>query len=149
MLNQDKAVLLKGGVAADDRGTLRFVNDFTFEGVKRFYVIENFSPGFVRAWHGHKKEGKYFFATQGSFLVAGVKVDNWDNPSKNLNVERFVLSDHTPSVLYLPPGYSNGLMALTPGARLTVFSTSSLADSQGDDFRLPARYWDCWKIEER
>jgi len=144
-----QATLLKGGVAADDRGSLRFVNDFGFAGVKRFYVIENHRVGYVRAWHGHKKEGKYFFAAKGSFVIAGVKVDDWEKPSKDLPVERFVLSDESPSILYLPPGYSNGLMALTEGARLMVFSTSSLDESKGDDYRLPARYWDCWSVEER
>ena len=33
-----------------------FANEFHFEGVKRFYVIENHQPQFVRAWHGHKKK---------------------------------------------------------------------------------------------
>ena len=36
-----------------------FVNDFNFENVKRFYQVENHRQGFIRAWHGHKKEGKY------------------------------------------------------------------------------------------
>jgi len=29
------------------------------------------------------------------------------------------------------------------------FSTSSLQESQGDDFRFDARYWDIWNVVER
>ena len=28
--------IINGGVATDDRGSVRFVNDFNFDGVKRF-----------------------------------------------------------------------------------------------------------------
>ena len=45
-----------GGIAVDDRGQLRFVNDFNFANVKRFYQVENHRQGFIRAWHGHKKK---------------------------------------------------------------------------------------------
>ena len=36
-----------------------------------------------------------------------------------------------------------------PHARLLWFSTATLAESAADDYRFPARYWDCWKVEER
>ena len=29
--------LMNGGIAVDDRGSVRFVNDFNFENVKRFF----------------------------------------------------------------------------------------------------------------
>ena len=35
--------LINGGVAVDDRGSVRFVNDFDFEGVKRFYQVQNYA----------------------------------------------------------------------------------------------------------
>ena len=59
-MNSDIAIL-DGGIATDDRGCVRFVNDFNFKGVKRFYQVENHRQGFIRAWHGHKKEGKYVY----------------------------------------------------------------------------------------
>jgi dTDP-4-dehydrorhamnose 3,5-epimerase-like enzyme len=141
--------LIKGGLAVDDRGSLMFANEFHFEGVKRFYVIENHQPQFVRAWHGHKKEAKYFIPIKGSFIVGAVPVDNWDHPNKELLPFRITLSEHSPQILAIPPGYANGLMNLTPGAKLLVLSTSTLDESKGDDFRYPGRYWDIWKIEER
>ena len=141
--------LIKGGLAVDDRGNVSFVNDFNFADVKRFYMIQNHQTGFVRAWHGHKKEAKYFYVVDGDALICGIKIDDWERPSKELKVEKFVLSARTPSILYLPAGYANGLMSLSPNTKVMVFSASTLQDSLGDDIRFEARYWNPWTIEER
>jgi dTDP-4-dehydrorhamnose 3,5-epimerase-like enzyme len=145
----DKPTLISGGIAVDDRGSVSFVNDFEFSKVKRFYQVANHKQGFVRAWHGHKKEGKFVLVTSGSALVAAVKVDNWDNPSKDLKPEKFVLTANKPSVLFIPAGYANGFMSLTLDAKLMFFSTLTLEESKGDDFRYPARLWNVWEVEER
>jgi hypothetical protein len=76
-------------------------------------MVSNHRRGFIRAWHGHKKEGKYVFVPQGSAIVCAIKIDNWENPSKNLDIERYVLSDKSPSILRIPPGYANGFSAPT------------------------------------
>ena len=60
-----------------------------------------------------------------------------------------MLSAHKPSVLYIPAGYANGFMSLTSDLKLMFFSTSTLEQSQGDDFRYDARYWDIWQVVER
>lgn len=149
ILDTEGPRLIKGGIAVDDRGSVSFVNDFKFENVKRFYLIENHRVGFVRAWHGHKKEAKYFLVAKGSFIAACVKPDNWENPSKDLKVHRHVISAQSPSILYIPAGYANGLMSLEEGSRLMVFSTATLEEALTDDIRFPGRYWDCWSVEER
>jgi len=144
-----KPVLMAGGLAVDDRGELGFVNDFNFEGVKRFYTVANHRQGFVRAWHGHKREAKYVTAVSGAAVIGAVRVDNWDQPSREVPVDRFVLSAHKPSVLYIPAGYANGFMSLTADLKLMFFSTTTLEQSQGDDFRFDARHWDIWQVVER
>lgn len=141
--------IIKGGIAVDDRGSVGFVNDFDFKDVKRFYMIQDHRAGFVRAWHGHRKEAKYFCATSGAYLICGVRIDDWDKPSKNLIPQRFVLSDKAPSILFIPQGYANGLMALTQDARVMVFSTASMEEAKSDDYRFEARLWDPWDIIER
>lgn len=138
-----------GGKAFDDRGSLTFINDLDLSQFKRFYVVENHSKGFVRAWHGHKQEAKAVVVLHGSALVAAVAIDNWDSPSKDLKVERTVLSAEKPGALLIPAGYANGFMTLTEGAKVMFLSTSSLEESAGDDFRFEARYWNPWQIEER
>ena len=141
--------LIKGGLAVDDRGVVRFVNDFNFENVKRFYAVNNHSKGFVRAWHGHKKENKYVTVLQGSAIVAGVFVDDWNNPSKDLKTERFILTDKSPTVLYIPAGYANGFKTLEENTQLIFYSTTTLEESLGDDIRFEAHFWNPWCIEER
>ncbi len=148
-MDKTKTLLIKGGSATDDRGRVSFINDFNFEDVKRFYMVENHKQNFVRAWHAHKKESKYVQVVKGSALVCVVKIDNWDMPAANLEVEKFVLSENSPSVLYIPKGYANGFMSLTEDAKLMFYSTSTLEESLGDDYRYNARYWNPWEIEER
>jgi dTDP-4-dehydrorhamnose 3,5-epimerase-like enzyme len=141
--------LIKGALVTDDRGEVGFVNDFDFADVKRFYLVSNHAAGFVRAWHGHRRESKYVTVVQGAMLIACVQIDDWENPSPALPVSRFVLSAKAPAVLFIPAGYANGNMSLTDDARAMFFSTSTLEESKGDDIRFDARLWDPWRVEER
>jgi dTDP-4-dehydrorhamnose 3,5-epimerase len=145
----DKPILISGGLAVDDRGEVSFVNDFNFQGVKRFYMVSNHRAGYVRAWHAHRKEAKYVTAAAGAALVGAVKIDDWENPSPRLHVDRFVLAAKRPAVLFIPAGYANGFMSLTEDLKLIFFSTSTLAESAGDDFRFDSRLWDPWQVDER
>jgi len=141
--------LIEGGLAVDERGDTAFVNDFHFEDVKRFYMVSNHRAGFVRAWHAHRKEGKYVMAVHGAALVGAVAIDNWERPAKDAEIHRYTLSAKKPAVLYIPPGYANGFMTLTKDTRLLFFSTSTLEASLSDDVRYDARYWDAWQVTER
>jgi len=142
-------IFIAGGLAADDRGEVAFVNDFHFEGVKRFYTVSNHRQGFVRAWHAHRREAKYVTAVSGAAVVGAVAIDNWENASRNLKANRFVLSAHKPAVLYIPPGYANGFMSLTVDLKLMFFSTSTVEESMNDDIRFDSRHWDIWDVVER
>jgi len=141
--------LIEGGLSVDDRGSVGFVNQFGFEGVKRFYIVSSHRVGFVRAWHAHRREAKYVMSLAGASIVAAVGIDDWEFPSKNLPIERYVLSADKPALLYIPPGFANGSMTLTSDAKLLYFSTSSVEESQQDDIRYDAYYWDAWKTLER
>jgi dTDP-4-dehydrorhamnose 3,5-epimerase len=141
--------IIEGGLGVDDRGEVAFVNDFHFEGVKRFYMVSNHQAGFVRAWHAHRREAKYVTVVQGTAIVAAVAIDNWEHPSKSASVNRYVLSAQKPAVLYIPPGYANGFMSLTSDTKLMFFSTSTVEESRNDDVRYDARYWDVWQVIER
>jgi dTDP-4-dehydrorhamnose 3,5-epimerase-like enzyme len=141
--------LMEGGLAVDDRGEVAFVNRFNFEGVQRFYAVSNHAPGFVRAWHAHRRESKYVIVIDGAAIVGAVLIDDWKTPSRDAKVHRYVLSADKPAVLYIPPGYANGFMSLTAETKLIFFSTSSVEESKEDDVRFDARYWDPWQITER
>ena len=141
--------LFEGGLGIDDRGEVGFVNDFNFAGVKRFYSVTNHRSGFIRAWHAHRREAKYVMVVQGAALMGAVEIDDWEKPSKDNKVWRYILSSNKPSVLFIPSGYANGFMSLTKKTKLIFFSTSTLEESQGDDVRYEAYYWNPWEIVER
>ena len=132
-----------GGVAVDDRGCLKYINDFDFEGVKRFYQVENHERGFIRAWHGHKKEAKYAYVAKGSAWIGVIDME------EDVLVETFVLSDKSPKVLYIPPGKYNGFQSLEEGTIIQFFSTATIEESRGDDIRLPYDTFPIFKKDYR
>jgi len=143
MLEQPE--IIKGENFIDKRGIIRFVNDFHFKDVKRFYLIKHIDISVVRAWQGHRLEKKYFFPVSGSFVVAWVKIDDFENPSKDLKPEYHVLSAETPEILMVPKGYANGLKALEPHSEIMVLSDTSMKESVNERDRYPADWWLDWK----
>lgn len=133
--------LITGNTHIDERGTIRFVNDFNFEGVKRFYAISHPDSEIIRAWQAHKLETKYFFVTKGSFLINWIEIDDWKQPSKDLQVNSYNLSVQHSEILKVEPGYANGFKALEPDSTLIIYSNLSLEQSIADDYRYPADYW--------
>jgi dTDP-4-dehydrorhamnose 3,5-epimerase len=142
-------VCIKGQLFIDDRGEVGCVNNFDMRQIRRFYTVTNHKAGFVRAWHAHKKESKYVTVTSGSAIIAAVNIDNWSQPSKDLDIHRFVVSAATPAVIFIPKGYANGFKTLTVDTKLMFFSIATLEQSRNDDFRYDAYYWNPWEIVER
>ena len=138
----DNPHLIQGGVAVDDRGSVRFVNDFNFNSVKRFYQVQNHRQGFIRAWHGHQHEAKYVYVVQGSALIGAVNMETQV-------VNKFVLSAQSPKVLFIPSGYANGFKTLEENTIILFFSTSDLKDSLNDDIRFPYDKWNIWEEDYR
>ena len=145
----DAATYMQGGIAVDDRGMLRFCNDFDMTAVKRFYVVSNHEPQFVRAWHAHKVERKFAYVASGSAVFGVVHIDNWDMPNPNSRVQRQILSDARPGILEIPGGFAHGFKTLVPDTKVFFFSTSTLGESAEDDFRYPYDYWNPWSVVPR
>tara|TARA_Y100000588_G_C13795468_1_gene728531 strand:+ start:222 stop:680 length:459 start_codon:yes stop_codon:yes gene_type:complete len=140
---------ISGDSAVDDRGKLNFCNDFDMKAVRRFYTVSNHSAQFIRAWHGHEYEAKFVYVASGAAMLAAVKIDNWKEPSKNLEISKFFLSEEKPGVLHIPSGYAHGSMTLKSRTQIVFFSTSTLTDSIDDDMRYPYNYWDPWTVLPR
>ena len=136
--------IIKGGTFTDERGSMRFVNAFTFPDVKRFYFIKHPDTSVVRAWQGHQFEKKYFYPITGSFIIAWVKIDNFENPSENLIPEYHLLSANNSELLSVPKGYANGLKALEPNSELMIFSDMGVEESVNEKIRYPADKWLDW-----
>ncbi len=132
--------LLKGNRHQDGRGTLRYNNDFSLPGVRRFYTIQNADTQFIRAWQGHRVEQRWFSAMTGSFIIKLIRVDHWDNPSRDLKSVDFVLESDTLDILHVPPGYISSIQARGEDAVLVVFADYELGVSQ-DEYRFPADYF--------
>ncbi len=134
------ANLISGDLVFDQRGVVRFVNDFDFKNVKRFYQIENHRRGFIRGWHGHKTEQKYVYVARGSAFVGVVNLHTEE-------VEKFVLAAEKPRILWIPPNHANGFMTLEEDTIVIFFSSLSLEESEKDDIRFPYDKWNIWDIE--
>ncbi len=154
----NKPYIISGGIHSDERGQLTFLNDFDMSEIKRFYIISNshsqitnnkslVTNNQIRAWQGHKIEQKYFYVNQGSFLIAAVKIDDWDNPSKDLIPSTFTLNAKKPQILYIPPGYANGVKPMDPDSMLTIYSNLNLSESIADDYRFDKGLWMDWDRE--
>jgi len=119
--------LIEGNIFQDGRGILRFVNDFDMSSVVRMYCIEP-NVGLIRAWQGHKKETKWFYAVKGSFNVQIVDMQSHQRFQYQLNASES-------KILEIPRGFYNGFESLESGSMLLVFSDFNLEDSKNDDWR--------------
>lgn len=137
-----KPELMNGGIAVDDRGMVRFVNDFSFTDVKRFYQVSNHKRDYIRAWHGHNHEQKYVYVAKGTALVGAVNMQTEE-------IFKFVLSDKKPSILKIPNGFANGFKTLEEDTQILFFSTSTLQESLGDDIRFAYDRWNIWEEDYR
>tara|TARA_R110002051_G_scaffold325568_1_gene428964 strand:- start:14574 stop:14990 length:417 start_codon:yes stop_codon:yes gene_type:complete len=132
--------LILGDSHQDDRGTLKFNNDFDATLVKRVYSIENADTVLVRGWQGHRVEQRWFTAVLGKFKIELIKVDDWENPTKELNKTIFELSDENADILYVPKGYISSLQAMTEASKLLAMSDYKLNEIQ-DEYKFSSDYF--------
>lgn len=132
-------MLIKGNKQQDDRGRLCFNNEFDASQIKRIYTIENSSVNFVRGWQGHKIEQRWFSVIIGAFEISLIQVNNWLNPSKDIEPVRYVLEEGL-DVLHVPSGYITAIQALQENAKLLVMADYQLGAVK-DEYRFPIDYF--------
>lgn len=137
--------VIQGEIFRDERGQISSLNEFHFEGIKRTYIIHHPDTSVVRGWHAHQHERKWFYCIKGSFSVALVKIDDWNNPSLDLKAEVFHLSDENSKIVCVPAGYANCLKAMEPGSIMQVYSDKTLQEALGDSWRYDKNYWHNWE----
>lgn len=133
--------IIQGGNFSDHRGTISYVNDFSFKDVERFYIISNSEENPIRAWQGHKLDAKNFYCLSGSFKIHFIKIDNWENPSKDLVVETVFVTASESKIVHIPAGYANAIESLEEGSKLLSFSTLPLDRTTEDDVRFDCDMW--------
>lgn len=133
--------VIQGGEASDQRGSIRFVNDFDMTEVKRFYIIENGDSNIIRGWRGHKMEKRWFYVLSGQFKLSLVKIDNWANPNQNLPVETMLISAIDQQVVVVPEGYATAFQAVESSSKLMVFANYGIENAKNDDYLWPQDYF--------
>ncbi len=133
--------IIKGGEASDQRGQIRFVNDFDMSAVKRFYIITNADTELVRGWRGHRIEQRWFYVLSGAFEVSLLKIDNWGNASKDLPVHMKILRACNMQVLHVPKGYATAFRAIEANSELLVYADHPISHAPLDDHTWPIDYF--------
>jgi hypothetical protein len=136
-----KPKIISGKNHKDNRGTLRFNNDFDASKIKRIYFIENENTSIIRAWQGHQIESRWFSVIKGTFKIQLIAIDNWENPSKNLNKITFIINENQFDVLQIPPGHVSSIQAIELNSKLLVMADYSLNEIK-DEYRFPSDYFE-------
>ena len=143
-----KIEVIKGEIYRDERGQISSLNTFRFPGVERLYFIHHPDTSVVRGWHAHQFEKKWFYCVKGSFTIALVEIDNWENPSLDLQAEFFELSEHNSKIICVPEGYANCIKAHEKDSVLLVFSGKVLGEALLDSWRYDKDMWVDWSQYE-
>lgn len=136
--------VIQGEIFNDHRGVISSLNTFDFEGVERFYFIHHPDKNVIRGWHGHQFEKKWFYCVKGSFTIAIVKPDDWENPSPNLEPELFELKEKDSKIICVPEGRANCIKALEDNSVLLVYSGKRLPEAYADSWRYHYSMWVDW-----
>ena len=142
--------MIEGEIFADYRGKLSSLNKFRFDEVNRVYFLNHPDCSVVRGWNGHKTEKKFFCCVKGAFALAVVEIEDWSKPAAKRPAQVFKLSENTSRIVCVPPGYANAIKAIEPDSVLMVFSSSTLEEAAGDNYKFAADLWMDWeKLEAR
>ena len=132
--------IIQGACHRDERGELRYNNLFDATSIKRMYIIQNSDANPIRGWQGHRIEQRWLVAVSGQFEIFTITPDNWEQPSPDLEVTRFVIDQHSLSALHIPAGYLTAIKAIEPGSTLLAMSDYHLG-SVKDEYRFPLQYF--------
>lgn len=132
---------IKGGCSKDERGQIRFVNDFDMSLVKRFYIIKNADTELVRGWRGHRIEQRWFYVIAGAFNVKIVRINNWEDADNMLPIQNIELNNKDMQVLNVPAGYATAFIASEPNSELLVYADYPLSHATLDDYTWTVEYF--------
>ena len=132
--------LITGSRHSDQRGILLYNNDFNASSVKRIYIIENESVDFKRGWQGHQIEQRWFSAVSGRFEIQLIKIDNWENPSKDLEILSYIIDSEKLNVIHVPSGYISSIQSLELNSKLLVMADYLLGENK-DEYRYDIEYF--------
>ncbi len=133
-------MLLEGKKHKDHRGIITYNNDFDASPIKRIYTIENHSVDFIRGWQGHKIEQRWYACMKGTFEISVIEVDDFSNPSKDLAISKYFLSDDVLTYLHVPAGWITAIQGKEEHSKLLVLADYKLGEIT-DEYRFPLEYF--------
>ena len=133
--------IIKGGISLDNRGQIRYVNEFDMSSIKRFYIIQNSDTELIRGWRAHRIEDRWFYVISGSFEINIVEIDNWDQPSVDLSILKYNISAEELQLIHLPAGFGTAIRALEKNSELLVFANYGLEHASSDNYTWPSDYF--------
>lgn len=133
-------MLLGGEKYQDERGIITFNNDFEALPIKRIYTIENHSTQIIRGWQGHKIEQRWFACMKGSFEISVIEVDDFTNPSKDLTIKKYILTDEVLTYLHIPAGCLTAIQAKSENSKLLILADHKLGEIN-DEYRFDLNYF--------
>lgn len=135
--------LIPISIHKEERGELRYCNEFDLSSAKRFYSITFAEKGQVRAWQAHKVETKAIIPISGISKIVLVEITDFDKGIAG-QIFEFVLDSTEPHVLLVPGGFANGLQSKSVDSSLMIFSNLSLDEAKNDDFRFEKHKFYSW-----
>lgn len=136
--------IIKGNNHEDNRGKLKYNNNFNLSGIKRMYAIENANINVKRGWQGHKIEQRWFTVISGKFEIMLLKIDHWECPTVHLQPTIFELNTENLDVLHVPAGYITCIQAKNENSKLVIMSDFILGEIK-DEYKFDLNYFDCTK----
>ncbi len=135
--------VIQGEIFEDARGRISSLNSFRFGEVGRVYFLHHPDVSVLRGWNGHRLEKKWFYCVNGAFTIGLVEIDNWESPSKDLEVKMHRLSDTESRILCVPEGYASCIKADIPDSTLMVLSGKTMQDAleAQDNWKYEKNYW--------
>ncbi|WBV58534.1 WxcM-like domain-containing protein [Chryseobacterium daecheongense] len=133
-------MILKGNRNEDIRGIITYNNEFDATKIKRIYTIENHSTEFVRGWQGHKIEQRWFACMKGKFEISVIVIDDFDNPSTNAKINKYILSSEALTYLHIHAGCLTAIQSLEEESKLLVLADYELGEIE-DEYRFELDYF--------
>ena len=138
---ESEVKLVGGGRHSDERGLLDYFNEFDMSEVKRMYRITHPKIDIKRGWRAHQLEQRWFYVVKGSFEVGVVKIDDFNKPDPDLEVECFRLTDQKTEILYVPKGHATLFRSLEEHSSLMVYADSAITEAAKDNYLYPIDYF--------
>lgn len=134
-------MILQGNKFIDQRGRITYNNDFDASQIKRIYTIENHSTDFIRGWQGHQIEQRWFACMKGRFEISVIEVDDFTKPSKDLIIQKYILTDEVLTYLHVPAACITAIQAKSLDSKLLVLADYGLGEIN-DEYRFDLDYFD-------